>query len=51
MTQLITKDDEAKEYHRKRLYELSLKSLGETPQLEKPNEEQKQWIKKKRRFA
>ena len=34
-----------KEYHLKRLYELSLKSLGEIPQLEEPNEEQLSWSK------
>ena len=44
MTQLITKNDEIKEYHRKRLYELSLKSIGEKPQLEKPNDEQQKWV-------
>ena len=38
--------NETKEYHLKRLHELSLKSIGEIPRLEKPNEEQKEWIKK-----
>jgi hypothetical protein len=42
-------DDEAearakKEYHLKRLKELSEKSLGEIPQLDDPNEEQERWI-------
>ena len=31
----------------KRIYELSLKSIGETPQLEVPTEEQKQFLKRK----
>jgi len=35
---------EAKEYHLKKLYELSLKSLGEIPQLEEPTDEQKEWV-------
>ena len=37
-------DDEIKEYHRKKRYELSLKSIGEIPQLEEPNYEQKLWV-------
>jgi hypothetical protein len=37
-------DDEIKEYHRKKRYELSLKSLGEIPQLEEPTDEQKEWV-------
>jgi hypothetical protein len=46
-------DEEIKEYHRKRLYELSLKSLGEVPQLEDPDYDQKAWIirKMKRSFT
>ena len=40
-------DEETKEYHLKKLYELSKKSLGQIPQLEDPNEEQKQWVKRK----
>ena len=32
----------------KRLYELSLKTIGVIPQLEEPNYEQKQFIKGKR---
>lgn len=43
MTQLIT-DKEIKQYHLKKLFELSLKSIGEIPQLVEPDEEQKQWI-------
>ena len=35
----------SKEEHLKRLYELSLKTIGEIPQLEEPNHEQKRWIK------
>ena len=52
MTQVIThkdKDDEIRAYHRKRLAELSLKSSKEKPQLEEPNQEQNQWIKRKMR--
>jgi hypothetical protein len=41
-------DEEIKAFHRKRLYELSLKSLGEIPQLDDPTEEQRQWIKQKK---
>jgi hypothetical protein len=49
-------DDETKkrEQHLKRLLELSVKSqesLRDIPELEEPNEEQKQWIKGKRRFV
>jgi hypothetical protein len=47
MTQLITNDDLAREYHRKRLLELSLKSIGEKLQLGNPTDEQKRWIKNK----
>ena len=36
------------EKHLKRLEELSLKSIGEIPQLHEPNYEQKQFIKEKR---
>jgi hypothetical protein len=46
MTQLITNDDEIKEYHRKKLLELSLKSIGEIPELEELTDEQKEWVKK-----
>lgn len=35
---------ETKEYHLKILYELSLKSLGQIPQLEEPTVEQKVWV-------
>ncbi len=37
-------DDETREYHRKKLYELSLKSIGEIPQLEEPTYDQKVWV-------
>ena len=36
--------EEIKEYHRKKLYELSLKSIGEIPQLDEPTDEQKEWV-------
>jgi hypothetical protein len=32
---------------RKRIQELSLKSIGEIPQLEEPNQEQKEWVIRK----
>jgi hypothetical protein len=38
--------EEIKEYHRKRLYELSLKSIGKSTELEELTDEQKQWVKK-----
>lgn len=38
-------DDETRQYHRKKLYELSLKSLGKIPQLDEPTDEQKRWVK------
>jgi hypothetical protein len=37
-------DKEIREYHRKRLLELSLKSLGQIPWLEEPPDEQKEWF-------
>ena len=43
-TQLITQEDEIRQYHRERLCELSMKSPGQIPQLEEPTYEQKQWI-------
>jgi len=36
---------ETKEYHLKKLYELSITSLGEIPQLEDPTWDQEQWVK------
>ena len=42
----VNKSNEIKEFHLKRLYELSLKSIGEIPQLDELNSEQKQWVKK-----
>lgn len=38
---------EAKEYYRKRLQELSEKSVGEIPKLENITWEQKKWIKRR----
>ena len=40
-------DEEIKEAHRKKLLELSLKSIGRIPQLDEPTEEQVLWINKK----
>jgi len=37
-------EQETKEYHRKKLYELSLNSIGEIPQLNEPIDEQKEWV-------
>ena len=42
-------DEEIKEYHRKKLYELSLKSVGVVPNIDKPTEEQKEWVLRKLR--
>jgi hypothetical protein len=39
--------EEAKEYHLKKLEKLSEESLAEVPQIDEPNEEQKQWINRK----
>lgn len=44
MTTVIQTEEETKEYHRKRRYELSLKSLGQIPQLDEPTDEQKEWV-------
>ena len=41
-TQIV---DEDKESYFKRLYKLSLKSLGEVRQLDEPNEEQLSWTR------
>jgi hypothetical protein len=48
----IQTDEEIKADHRKKLFELSLKSLGEIPQLKDPSYEQKAWTLRKlrRRF-
>jgi len=43
--------DEIKEYHLMKLYELSLKSIGEIPQLDDPTEEQKEWIDRRMKGA
>jgi hypothetical protein len=40
-------DEEVRANHRKKLEALSLKSLGEIPQLDEPTSEQQEWIKKK----
>jgi hypothetical protein len=40
-------EDETREYHLKKLFELSLKSIGEIPQLEEPNQEQKEWFERR----
>ena len=39
-------DEEIREFHRKRLYEMSLKSANKPPILVEPTEEQKQFVKK-----
>jgi hypothetical protein len=40
-------EQETKEYYLKKLFELSKKSLGKLPHLGEPNQEQKEWIKRK----
>ena len=42
-------DEEIKAYHRKRLLELSLKSIGEIPQLDEPDYYEKAWLVRKMR--
>jgi hypothetical protein len=37
-------NEETKEYHLKKLLDLSLKSLGEIPQLKEPNDEKTEWM-------
>jgi hypothetical protein len=49
VTQITKTDEEIKEAHRKKLYELSLKSIGEIPQLEEPDYDQKAWLVRKMR--
>jgi hypothetical protein len=39
--------EKIKEYHRKRLEQLSQKSIGENPQLDELTEEQKQWVNRR----
>jgi hypothetical protein len=41
--------EETKEYHLKKLEKLSVKALGEIPRIEEPNEEQKQWVIRRRK--
>ena len=42
-------DQELREFHRKKLYEMSLKTIGEIPILEEPTEEQKRFVRKELR--
>ena len=42
-----TNPERIKQYHRKRLEKLSLKSIGEIRQLDKLTEEQKQWVNRR----
>jgi len=50
VTQIESKtDEEIKQYHRKKLLELSLKSIGEITQLEEPDYDQKAWLVRKMR--
>lgn len=42
-------DEEIREYHRKRIFELSLKTVGAVPWLEEPTEDQKQWVNRRMR--
>ena len=36
--------DDIKEYHRKKRYGLSIKSIGEIPHLYEPTDAQKEWV-------
>jgi hypothetical protein len=36
--------EETKDYHRKKRYDLSIKSLDEIPQLDEPTDVQKEWV-------
>jgi hypothetical protein len=47
LVHVVTDIEKIKEYHLKRLYELSLKSLGEIPLLDELSFEQEEWFKKK----
>jgi hypothetical protein len=47
MTLVFDDKTAIKEQHLKRLLELSEKSAGQKPQLERPNEEQKHWMRRK----
>ena len=40
-------DKEIRDYHLKRLYDLSLKTLGDIPQLEELTEEQEEWFERR----
>jgi len=40
----VMTEPELRDYHRKKLYELSIKSLGEIPQIHEPTDEQKEWV-------
>jgi len=42
--QVVTDKQKIKEYHLKKLHDLSVKSLGELPQLHEPTYDQKQWV-------
>ena len=44
-------DHEIKESHLKRLEKLSIKSIGEIPQLEEPTDEQQKWINRRIRAS
>jgi hypothetical protein len=46
MTTIIedNNEEEIKQYHREKLFELSKKSIDEIPQLDEPTDEQKEWI-------
>jgi hypothetical protein len=47
MTTIV--EDKDKEYHLKRLLELSLKTLGAVPWLDDPTDEQKEWFVRRMR--
>ena len=53
MTQVIAElqNEETRRYHLRKLYELSLKSLGQIPLLDELTEEQEAWVQRRIRNA
>jgi hypothetical protein len=43
----VMTDEETKKYHRRKLFELSLKSLGQIPLLDDPSEDQLEWVNRR----
>jgi hypothetical protein len=40
----VMTEPEMRDYHRKKLYELSIKSLGEIPQIHEPTNDEEEWV-------